>query len=74
MMAPESDKISREELVALLKEDLAREWQTIIAYVVYSKVIKGAQYIVQEQDHQIALATALGIDTPTDSPQSTAEA
>ena len=29
----------------LLNEDLAREYQAIIAYVVYSKVLKGAEYM-----------------------------
>jgi bacterioferritin len=38
-------KVSREELVDLLNEDLAREYQAIIAYVVYSQVLKGAQYM-----------------------------
>jgi bacterioferritin len=37
--------ITREELIALLNEDLAREYQAIIAYVVYSQVLKGAQYM-----------------------------
>jgi bacterioferritin len=36
--------ISREQLVALLNEDLAREFQAIIAYTVYSQTIKGAAY------------------------------
>ena len=35
---------SREEMVKLLNEDLAREYQAIISYVVYSQTIKGAQY------------------------------
>jgi bacterioferritin len=38
-------RISREQLIALLNEDLAREYQAIIAYVVYSQVLKGAQYM-----------------------------
>lgn len=38
-------KISREQLVDLLNDDLAREYQAIIAYVNYSQVIKGAQYM-----------------------------
>src|SRR5262249_46281794 len=38
-------KISSSELIALLNEDLAREYQAIIAYVVYSKVLKGAEYM-----------------------------
>src|SRR3982751_5083574 len=37
-------KVSREEMVKLLNEDLAREYQAIIAYVVYSQVLKGAAY------------------------------
>jgi len=38
-------KSSREQLVADLNEDLAREYQAIIAYVVYSQVLKGAEYM-----------------------------
>ena len=106
-------KISRDELANLLNEDLAREYQAIISYVVYSQVLKGAEYmsiadqlelhahqelkhaliisrqvdylgkipsvtpkpvrtsetanrqiLVDEQDHQIDLATALGEDVP----------
>jgi bacterioferritin len=37
--------ISRKELAKLLNEDLAREYQAIIAYVVYSQVLKGAEYM-----------------------------
>src|SRR5262245_48226075 len=37
--------VSRERLVELLNEDLAREYQAIIAYVVYSQVLKGAEYM-----------------------------
>ena len=37
--------ISRKQLIANLNEDLAREYQAIIAYVVYSQVLKGAQYM-----------------------------
>lgn len=36
--------ISREKLIDLLNEDLAREYQAIIAYVVYSQTMKGAAY------------------------------
>lgn len=38
-------KISRSELIDLLNKDLAREYQAIIAYVVYSQVLKGAAYM-----------------------------
>jgi bacterioferritin len=37
--------ISRERLAELLGEDLAREYQSIIAYVVYSQVLKGAEFM-----------------------------
>ena len=41
----QDDTITRERLVELLNEDLAREYQAIISYVIYSQVIKGAQYM-----------------------------
>src|ERR1700722_14031012 len=37
--------ISREQLADLLNEDLAREYQAIISYVVYSQVLKGAEFM-----------------------------
>jgi bacterioferritin len=37
--------MTREQLVQRLNEDLAREYQAIIAYVVYSQVLKGAEYM-----------------------------
>lgn len=43
-LATEQEKVSREEMVRLLNEDLAREYQAIIAYVVYSQTLKGAPY------------------------------
>src|SRR6266850_927401 len=116
-------KAARQQLIEGLNEDLSREYQAIIAYVVYSQVLKGAQYmsiaaelekhageelrqamlrfdlenetetvrnyrervrqcealeeyamaevirdiLVQEQEHQIDLATALGIEVPDSS-------
>jgi bacterioferritin len=41
---------TREELIDLLNEDLAREYQAIIAYVVYSQVLKGAEYMTIAQE------------------------
>jgi bacterioferritin len=41
----ETTPITREKLIALLNEDLAREYQAIIAYVNYSQVLKGAAYM-----------------------------
>src|ERR1700754_2478775 len=38
-------RVSREKLEDVLNEDLAREYQAIIAYVVYSQVLKGAEYM-----------------------------
>jgi bacterioferritin len=37
--------LTRKDLIAALNEDLSREYQAIIAYVVYSQVLKGAQYM-----------------------------
>jgi bacterioferritin len=58
--------ISRQELIALLNEDLSREYQAIIAYVVYSQVLKGAAYMniadqlqlhaKQELDHALVIS------------------
>jgi bacterioferritin len=45
-----STDVSREQLIGLLNEDLAREYQAIIAYVVYSQVLKGAQYMSIAQE------------------------
>jgi bacterioferritin len=42
---PAAAKISREELIGLLNEDLSREYQAVIAYVVYSQTLKGAAYM-----------------------------
>ena len=52
-MADEQTKqVTREQLIGLLNGYLAREYQAIIAYVVYSQAIKGAQYmaIAEELD------------------------
>lgn len=37
--------ITRDQLIQNLNEDLAREFQAIIAYVVYSQTLKGAEYM-----------------------------
>ncbi|MCE9606023.1 MAG: ferritin-like domain-containing protein [Planctomycetia bacterium] len=37
--------ITRERLIELLNEDLRREYQAVIAYVAYSQVIKGAEFM-----------------------------
>jgi bacterioferritin len=47
-MAKEEKKsgfnITRERMIQLLNEDLAGEYQAVIAYTVYSQVLKGAAY------------------------------
>jgi bacterioferritin len=58
--------VDRKALIGLLNEDLAREYQAIIAYVVYSQVLKGAAYMSiakelethakQELDHALIIA------------------
>jgi bacterioferritin len=39
------ETVSRDRLADLLNEDLSREYQAIIAYVVYSQVLKGAEFM-----------------------------
>ncbi len=41
----QEETITRDRLVELLNEDLSREYQAIISYVVYSQVLKGAPYM-----------------------------
>jgi bacterioferritin len=68
-VSPDS-KITREQMIALLNEDLAGEYQAIIAYTVYSQVIKGPEYtdIARElavhagEELQHALSIAKQID------------
>jgi bacterioferritin len=45
--------VSRESLIALLNEDLSREYQAIIAYVVYSQVIKGAEFMAIAKELEV---------------------
>lgn len=62
-------RLSRGDLVALLNEDLAREYQAIISYVIYSQTIKGAQYMniaaelekhaVEELSHALIIAAQI---------------
>ena len=79
--APPAGKGGRQELIDALNEDLSREYQAVIAYVVYSQVLKGAEYmaIAKELETHAAeeLAHALIISnqidylggTPTVSPK-----
>ena len=51
--------ITRQQLIANLNEDLAREYQAIIAYVVYSQVIKGAKYMAIAAELELHAAEEL---------------
>ena len=75
-------KVTREKLIEHLNEDLAREYQAIIAYVVYSQVLKGAEYMSiaeelevhagEELHHAITIAKQIdylgGMPTATPKP------
>jgi bacterioferritin len=79
--------LSRKRLIELLNEDLAREFQAIIAYVNYSQVLKGAEYMAiadqlqlhakQELDHALTIARQVdylgGMPTVTPKPVKTSE-
>jgi bacterioferritin len=74
-------KLDRKRMIELLNEDLAREYQAIISYVIYSQTLKGAEYnhIAQElekhagQELEHALKIAKQIDyfngEPTNKPK-----
>lgn len=74
-------EITRKTLIALLNEDLSREFQAVIAYVVYSQTLKGAQYMAIAKELEVhageelqhALTIAKQIDylggTPTTVPR-----
>src|SRR5688572_4940178 len=80
--ATETTKLTREVLIEKLNEDLAREYQAIIAYVVYSQVLKGAEYMAiakelevhagQELQHALTIAKQIdylgGMPTVTSLP------
>ncbi len=48
-----SDVVTRARLIALLNEDLAREYQAIVAYVIYSQAIKGAAFMAIAQELEV---------------------
>jgi|SRR5690242_2332030 bacterioferritin len=79
--------ITRKQLIDALNEDLAREYQAIIAYVNYSQVLKGAQYMniaaelavhaTEELQHAITIANQIdylgGMPSVTPKPVKTSE-
>ena len=60
MAKKKASKNERERLIADLNEDLAREYQAIIAYVVYSQVLKGAEYMAIAAELEKHAAEELG--------------
>jgi bacterioferritin len=79
--------VTREQLIGLLNEDLSREYQAIIAYTVYSQVLKGAAYMQiakeleihakQELDHALTISKQVdylgGMPTTNPKPVRTSE-
>ena len=73
--------VDRKTLIDLLNQDLSREYQAIIAYVVYSQVLKGAAYMniaeelevhaKEELDHALIIAKQIDYlgGTPTVAPK-----
>jgi bacterioferritin len=66
---PKEKALNRKQLIEYLNEDLAREYQAIIAYVNYSQVLKGAAYMniadelavhaAEELTHALKIANAI---------------
>jgi bacterioferritin len=54
-----SPAITREDLMKGLQEDLSREYQAILAYVVYSQALKGAKYQSIAQELEVHAAEEL---------------
>jgi bacterioferritin len=85
--ASETRSITRKKLIDLLNEDLAREFQAVIAYVNYSQVLKGAAYMniadelavhaKEELDHALILSNQIdylgGMPTTIPKPVKTSE-
>src|SRR5450631_753020 len=79
--ANDEKAVSRDRLADLLNEDLSREYQAIIGYVVYSQVLKGAAYMniadqltlhaKQELDHALIISRQIDYlgKMPTVTPQ-----
>ena len=78
---PDEKKLTRDDLIKSLNDDLSREYQAIIAYVIYSQTMKGAAYMAiareleghagQELSHAITIAKQIDYlgGTPTNEPQ-----
>ncbi len=76
-----STRTDREQLIADLNGDLSREYQAIIAYVIYSQTIKGAAFMAiaselelhakQELNHALTISKQIDYlgGTPTAEPK-----
>jgi bacterioferritin len=85
--AQKAGKDSRRRLIDHLNDDLSREYQAVIAYVVYSQVLKGAEYMniaaelelhaAEELQHAITIAKQIdylgGSPTVTPKPVRTSD-
>jgi bacterioferritin len=85
--AENEKEVSRDRLAELLNEDLSREYQAIIGYVVYSQVLKGAEFMniadqlaihaKQELDHALIISRQIDylgkMPTVTPKPVKTSE-
>ncbi len=81
------EKLTRDDMARLLNEDLAREYQAIIAYTVYSQKLKGApytdiateleQHAAEELSHALRIARQIdyfgGMPTVSPKPVRTSE-
>lgn len=79
--------ISREQFITALNEDLSREYQAIISYVIYSQVLNGAAYMniadelakhaAEELDHALQVSNHIdylgGMPTTVPKPIRTSE-
>jgi bacterioferritin len=84
---PNENALTRKQLIEYLNEDLAREYQAIIAYVNYSQVLKGAAYMniadelavhaTEELAHALKISNAIdylgGMPTVQPKPVKTSE-
>lgn len=53
MAKKDGASVTREQLIKGLQEDLSREYQAILAYVVYSQALKGAEYMAIAKELEV---------------------
>ena len=57
--------VTREVLLKGLQEDLSREYQAIIAYVVYSQALKGAEYMAIAKELEVHAGESCSMPSPS---------